>query len=111
MDWHELQPPPIPDRHRVFRGAVARALQIEPARSAGNGGVLNIVVDNLHNDAECVAVDEQTNHHIVPLYGFGEADRVLRANRLLRVRGVRCVRSIFCIVSFPTVCCSGGRCR
>ena len=40
-----------------------------------------------------------------------EKHSVLRAKRLRRVRNVRCLRSIFCIVSFPTVCCSGGRCR
>src|SRR5262245_38010985 len=40
-----------------------------------------------------------------------EKHSVLRAKRFKRVRNVRCLRSIFCIVSFPTVCCSGGRCR
>ena len=34
-----------------------------------------MVVDNLHSDAEFVVIDEQTNHDIVHLYGFGEADR------------------------------------
>jgi hypothetical protein len=34
-----------------------------------------VVIDNLHSDAEFVAIDEQTNHDIVHLYGCGEADR------------------------------------
>jgi hypothetical protein len=38
-----------------------------------------------------------------------EKPSVLRAKRLRRVRNVRCLRAIFCIVSFPTVCCAGGR--
>ena len=40
-----------------------------------------------------------------------EKHSVLRAKRFRRVRNVRCLRSIFYIVSFPTVCCSDGRCR
>ena len=35
-----------------------------------------------------------------------EKQSVLRAKRLRRVRTVRCLRSIFCILSFPTVCCT-----
>ena len=42
------------------------------------GGVLNMVIANLHNDAEFVVIDEQANHDIVHLYGFGEADRFAR---------------------------------
>ena len=40
-----------------------------------------------------------------------EKQSVLRAKRWRRVRNVRCLRSIFCLDSFLTVCCSGGRCR
>src|SRR5918992_1365188 len=38
-----------------------------------------------------------------------EKHSVLQAKRFRRTRNVRCLRSIFCIDSFPTVCCSGGR--
>ena len=40
-----------------------------------------------------------------------EKHSVLRARRFRRVRNVRCLRSICCIVNFPTMCCSGGKCR
>jgi hypothetical protein len=40
-----------------------------------------------------------------------EKQSVLRARRLRRVRKGRCFRSLFCIDSFPTVSCTGGRCR
>jgi len=40
------------------------------------GSVLTLVIDNLHRDAEFIAIDEQANHDIVPLGGFGEADRL-----------------------------------
>jgi len=40
-----------------------------------------------------------------------EKQSVLRAKRLRRVRPVRGLRSLFCIVSFPTLCCAGGRYR
>ena len=35
-----------------------------------------MVIDNLHSDAEFIAIDEQANHDIVQLGGFGEADRL-----------------------------------
>ncbi len=38
-----------------------------------------------------------------------EKHSVLRAKRFRRVRHVRYLRSSFCLISFPTVCCSGGR--
>jgi hypothetical protein len=40
------------------------------------GSVLTLVIDNLHRDAEFIAIDEQANHDSVPLGGFGEADRL-----------------------------------
>ena len=35
-----------------------------------------MVIDNLYSDAEFIAIDEQANHDIVQLGGFGEADRL-----------------------------------
>jgi hypothetical protein len=35
------------------------------------GNVLNMVIDNLHSDAEFISIDEQANHDIVHLCGLG----------------------------------------
>src|SRR5262245_52863757 len=40
-----------------------------------------------------------------------EKQIVRRTNRLIRVRKLMCLLSIFCVFSFPTVCCSASTCR
>jgi hypothetical protein len=40
-----------------------------------------------------------------------EKQIVRRTNRLIRVRRLMCLLSIFCVFSFPTVCCSASTCR
>src|SRR5262249_23537511 len=40
-----------------------------------------------------------------------EKQIVRRTNRLIRVRILMCLLSIFCVLAFPTSCCSASRCR
>ena len=40
-----------------------------------------------------------------------EKQIVRRTNRLIRVRRLRCLLSIFCVLAFPTSCCSASRCH
>src|SRR5215468_947769 len=40
-----------------------------------------------------------------------EKQIVRRTNRLIRVRKLICLLSIFCVLAFPTVCCSVSTCR
>jgi len=57
-----------------------------------------------------IAIDEETNHHVVHARGLGKADRPAY-QPLDPVRKLMCLLSIFCVFSFPTVCFSVSTCR
>ena len=60
--------------------------------------------------SKLITIDEQPNHQIVQLFRLRKT-AVRRTNRLIRVRKLICLLSIFCVFSFPTVCCSAAICR